>query len=390
MRSIGAGLYRSCHARHPPPSTPVLSRRTLLLGIPAAALVLAGCSPTPTATSTASATATSTPTATATTASTDVVSLAQAFKATLSSELQSTLQQEYTFANAKRWSNLPQALVGGGPGGSSSGSRIGISVGDLDDAQWASFQTLLQATTGSAAGTGQAEILQHLNADDYLAENGGGDAYGRANFYIAYLGEPSGTGTWEFQFGGHHLAVANTYIDGVLAGATPSFRGIEPNGAFDWDGATNRPMAAKEAVFTALLAGLSSDQLATAKLSKTYNDLVLAPGNEWAFPTAFEGIAGSELSTDQKALLLAAINSYVSDIADADAARILAGYEADRDTTYLAYSGTTAPTERNDYIRIAGPGVWIEFSMQNGIVLSGNHPHSVWRDRNTDYGGTQS
>jgi hypothetical protein len=28
--------------------------------------------------------------------------------------------------------------------------------------------------------------------------------------------------------------------------------------------------------------------------------------------------------------------------------------------------------------------------MQHGIVLSGNHPHSVWRDRTTDYGGTQS
>ncbi|MFT4212936.1 MAG: DUF3500 domain-containing protein [Microbacterium sp.] len=377
-----------------PLSASVISRRTLLLGIPATALLLAGCTATSTSTSSASATATATatPTATATTSSssTDVVALAQAFKATLSSDLQSTLQQEYTLSNAERWSNLPQALIGGGPGGSSSSSRIGITLGDLDDTQWASFQTLLQATTGSGSGTGYEEILQHLNADDYLADNGGGSSYGRENFYIAYLGEPSDTGTWEFQFGGHHLAVANTYIDGVLVGATPSFRGIEPNGDFTWDGETDHPMAAKEAAFTALLASLSSDQLATAELSKTYTDLVLAPGNEWAFPSTYEGIAGSALSTDQKELLLAAINGYVSDIADADAARILAEYEADLDTTYLAYSGTTALTEKNDYIRIAGPAVWIEFSMQSGIVLSGNHPHSVWRDRNTDYGGTQS
>ena len=31
--------------------------------------------------------------------------------------------------------------------------------------------------------------------------------------------------------------------------------------------------------------------------------------------------------------------------------------------------------------------VWIEYSTQNGIVLSGTHPHSVWRDRVSDYGG---
>jgi len=27
--------------------------------------------------------------------------------------------------------------------------------------------------------------------------------------------------------------------------------------------------------------------------------------------------------------------------------------------------------------------------MQRGIILSGSHPHSVWRDSTTDYGGTQ-
>jgi Protein of unknown function (DUF3500) len=58
--------------------------------------------------------------------------------------------------------------------------------------------------------------------------------------------------------------------------------------------------------------------------------------------------------------------------------------------TYVAYSGSTALTEQDDYVRIDGPSVWIEFSMQHGIVLAGNHPHSVWRDRTTDYGGTKS
>ncbi|MEU3461886.1 DUF3500 domain-containing protein [Streptomyces sp. NPDC006733] len=38
-------------------------------------------------------------------------------------------------------------------------------------------------------------------------------------------------------------------------------------------------------------------------------------------------------------------------------------------------------------MRIDGPRVWIEFSMHDGIVLADPHPHTVWRDRLTDYGG---
>lgn len=146
----------------------------------------------------------------------------------------------------------------------------------------------------------------------------------------------------------------------------------------------------KEAAFTAMLAGLSTDQLATAKLSDTFSDLVLGPGNDWAFPTDRVGVQVSTLSSTQRKLVLAAIAGYVNDLADADATTVLARYESELADTYVAYSGTTALTEQNDYVRIDGPSVWIEFSMQRGIVLSGNHPHSVWRDRSTDYGGTKS
>ncbi|MBX7442539.1 DUF3500 domain-containing protein [Arthrobacter sp. MAHUQ-56] len=382
-----------------------MSRRALLGGIPVAALfALAACSSNSTTSSgqasaptTAATSATATPTGSAaasTAASGTVAKLAQAFQATLGSDLQAQLLQDYTLANAKLWSNLPQGLLGGGmaggPMGGSTGARIGLSLGDLNAAQLQAFNALLKAATGSTSGLGYDEIQQHLNADDYLADNGGGNEYGRANYYIAFLGTPADSGTWEFQFGGHHLAVANTYVNGTLAGATPSFRGIEPNSSFQLNGTTNQPMAAKEAALAALLAGLSAEQLASAKLSKTYSDLLLGPGKDWAFPATQEGLKLSTLSVDQKKLALAAMAGYVNDISDAEAAAILKRYESEIDDTYLAYSGTAALTARNDYIRVDGPSVWIEFSMQRGIVLSGNHPHSVWRDRKTDYGGTKS
>ena len=410
-------------ARRPP------SRRAFLAGIPVAALALAACSSgssssTTSAASSASSTSTSDAgavTSAAPAAAGSVAALAQAFFATLTADQQTTVAQEYTLANAELWSNLPQSLLGGSGGGGggfpgggtapsggaapgggtaggstggmptgAAGPRLGISLTALDDTQLAAFQTLLKAATGSGSGVGYDEIQQHLNADDYLGANGGGSGYGRANFFIALLGTPADTGTWEFQFGGHHLAVANTYTDGVLVGATPSFRGIEPNGTFTENGTTNQPIAVKEAAFTAMLAGIPAAQLATAELSAVYSDLVLTPGKDWAFPTTREGLQVSTLDAAGKALVLAAIASYVDDIADADAAKILTRYQSELDDTYVAYSGTTALTEQNDYVRVDGPSVWIEFSMQHGIVLSGNHPHSVWRDRTTDYGGTTS
>lgn len=265
-----------------------------------------------------------------------------------------------------------------------------MNLADLNDTQLAAFNNSSAQPRAPAKAWAMTKSSSTSALNEYLAAHGGGSAYGRTGYYIAFLGSPADTGTWELQFGGHHLAVANTYTNGALAGATPSFRGIEPNGAFEYNGSTNEPMAAKEAAFAAALAALTTDQQANAKLSKTYSDLLLGPGQDWAFPTAKEGLQVYTLSADQKRLVLAAIAGYVNDIADDAAASILKRYKNELDNTYIAYSGTMALTARNDYIRIDGPSVWIEFSMQHGIVLSGNHPHSLWRDRTTDYGGTKA
>lgn len=368
-----------------------------------------------------SASATSSP---ATSGSGDVVALAEAFAATLDEEQAAALQQDYTFANASNWSNLPDALLTGGggaaPGGgtppsgaapsggapsggapsggapsggagsASSTGRVGLQTDSLTDEQWSALEDLLAGVTGSAADEGFDEILQHLAADDYLADNGGGDDYGRGDYFIAFLGEPSDSGTWELQFGGHHLAVANTYVDGALAGATPSFRGIEPLGTVEQDGETVQPEQQEQAAFAALLGSLDDDQLAAAQLSQSYGDILLGPGNDWAFPETSEGLVGSELDDEQKALLLAAIATYVGDVDDADAETILAGYEGELDDTHVAFSGTSSVSEVGDYVRIDGPSVWIEFSLQNGIVLDGAHLHAVWRDKQSDYAGLTS
>jgi hypothetical protein len=250
-----------------------------------------------------------------------------------------------------------------------------------------SAKALLKELSGTIMNEGWDEIQQLLNADDYLNANGGGNEYGNANYYIAFLGAPANTGTFANQFGGHHLAFANTYKDGVLVGATPSFRGVEPFAPFTINDKSNQPMQQEQGALSAMLGALSTDELAIAKLPSTYSDIVAGPNRDGRFPSTASGIQCSKLSKAEKKLVLDAINTYVDDINDKDAKTIMTKYTRELDSTYIAYSGTTTMTTRNDYVRIDGPSVWIEYSCQHGIIMSGNHPHSVWRDKTKDYGG---
>ncbi|MBE1879044.1 DUF3500 domain-containing protein [Myceligenerans pegani] len=353
------------------------------------AMVLTGCSGTGDAGSSETDTGSSAASTTSSGDSSDVVALAEAFAATLDDDQIAELNQDYTFENAAAWSNFPQALLtGGGPGGGT--ARVGLATSTLSDEQWTALEELLAGVTGAEENEGFDEIMQHLEADDYLADNGGGDDYGRGNFYIAFLGEPTDDGTWELQFGGHHLALANTYTDGELAGATPSFRGIEPMDEVEVGGDTVMPEQQERTAFAELLGSFDDNQLAAAELPESYGDILLGPGTDWAFPQEQEGIAASELSDDQKDLLIAAIDRYVGDIDADNAERILAQYEDELDDTHIAYAGDATMESTGAYVRIDGPSVWIEFSMQGGIVLDGAHPHAVWRDKNNDYGGLSS
>lgn len=306
-----------------------------------------------------------------------VVCLADDFKAALSAAQISTLELSYNLTNAAKWSNLPVTFV----------PRLGIRFGDLSADQLIKAKTLVASILGKGASEGYDEAQQLWAADQYLSQNGGGNAYGAGQYYMAFLGKPSTSGTWELQTGGHHLAVANTYSGGVLTGATPSFRAVEPFAAFQSGSNTYQPILQERDALAAVLASMTSAQLTTAKLGTTYNDITLGPGKDWQFPTTKSGIKCSQLSTAQKDKVIAAIRTYVEDIDSINADAYMALYTAQLDDTYISYANTTALAAQKDYIRIDGPRIWIEYSVQNGIVLSPTHPHSVWRDHQSDYGG---
>lgn len=310
-----------------------------------------------------------------------IVKAAEDFKTALTATQVTSLQYSYTVAHAQKWSNLPQSLYGG---------RVGLASSTFSTAQWTAFLNLLKTSTGTVTNEGYQEYAGIIDADDYLAANGGGSGYGSGNYYIAFLGTPSATGLWSLQIGGHHGTNIFTYKGGKMIGGTPNFRSTEPYPT--WISTNNKttmqPLVQETAAFAAFLTSLSTAELATAKRASAQNDIIVGPQKDGTFPTTKTGIKASNLTQNQKDLLLAAIKTYVDDLDDRASAAVLAKYKTEINDTYVSYYGGTTMAVKGDYILIDGPSVWIEWSMQGGIVIrNGVHPHSVWRDRVSDYGG---
>jgi Protein of unknown function (DUF3500) len=307
--------------------------------------------------------------------------IADTLKKSLSREMLAKLQRPYAVADAKKWSNFPPRGYG---------DRVGPTLGEFTPEQLVLVKSLLKAAAGIAANEGYDEMEQILNADEYLAANTSDSAgFASGNYHIAFLGEPAAKGTWELYFGGHHLAFGNTYADGKLVGATPSFRGVEPFTPFQQNGRENAPMLQEQAAFASMLNGLDSSELAKAKLDQAFTNIIVGPQQDENFPSLRDGLRVGELGPEKQALVLAAIETYVRDISASEADVIMTKYKAELVDTYIAFSGTPGINAENDYVRIDGPSIWIECSMQPGRSLPGIHPHSVWRDRASDYGGNK-
>ena len=298
------------------------------------------------------------------------------------SDLLAKLQIPYAVADARKWSNFPPAGYD---------DRRGPTLDKFTKEQLVIVKAILKEAAGTAAGEGYDEIEQILNADDFLHTHitGRDGGFSSGNFHFALLGTPSDSGVWQLYFGGHHLAVGLTYKDGKIVGATPSFRGVEPFETFTQNGRENMPMQQEHAAFSAMLRALDETEQRSARLGQPLTDIVAGPQKDNSFLATSVGVRAGDLSADEQVLVIKAIEAYVEEVPDKDFPVLMEKYKTELADTYIAFSGTTDLNAINDYVRIDGPSIWIELSMQKAASWTGIHPHSVWRDKKTDYGGNK-
>lgn len=309
----------------------------------------------------------------------DVVTAVNAFLSTLDTTKRDKVTYDFTENKARQtWSNFPTSTV----------AREGIKMADLTAEQQKAADAVLQVALSSAGFEQDANIRK---SDDELNRLGGqgADGFGAlVDYYIAVYGTPSTTSPFMVQFGGHHLARTLTY-NGDKVSQTPQFVGSEPT-SFQAGGVTVEPVKPESTAMFGMIAGLNDTQKNAAKLtSGTFDDLLMGPGKDSGnFPTA-EGLPVSQLSAEQKKLVLAAIQAYAGDLADAAAAKLIAKYTSELDQARIGWSNNTGPTDENSYIRIDGPSVWIEFINTRSQSTPNIHFHSVYRDKTNDYGSSK-
>ena len=303
-----------------------------------------------------------------------ICAAAENFLSTLSASQKSGVVYPFSRATAAtKWSNLPCG----------SACRNGLQFSTLSSTQLNAALGVAQAAL-SAAGYGTFDGIR--KADTVLGMSRG-SAYHEGIYFIAFIGTPSSSGEWILQLGGHHYAL-NFYFRGNTESPTPYYTGIEPL-SFTLNGISYSPLKTKTDAMRAMLASLTATQLAAAKLSVFFDDVLLGPGDDDLFP-APQGLQVSTLTETQRALVVAAMGAWVNDTPSSVAAKFMSAYSSETALadTYIAWATATNLTTQGSYVRIDGPRAWMEIIVQNyQVVASQGHYHAVWRDESLDYGG---
>src|SRR5579859_6667193 len=280
-----------------------------------------------------------------------VVCLAEAFKATLNKDQLALVQLDYSKGDAKRWSNFPQAFA--------RPSRVGLSLGSLSAEQFSAFKRLMKSVLSvNNLNEGFDELEGALHADTYFGEKTGKTNVFGSNYYvIVFLGKPSSEQLWELMFGGHHFAFANTYRGGKLAGATPSFRGVEPLQSIQVNGRSYEPLEDEKREFAEVLGLLSEEQKGKAKISAPAGDILLGPGKDNEFPSTKSGVRIGALGKEATQKIIKVVGLYVNDLDSVTSKELMKKYVTEIADTYLSYAGSGTMTQPNDYIRLDGPNL---------------------------------
>ena len=317
-------------------------------------------------------------------------------------------------AQRQRWSNFPTAVF----------SRGGLRMGDLTAQQRDAVHDVLKA---ALSARGYEKVSQIVEGDEVLKKTdkgfggppGGGPPgghdrhnappptggppappgaggprrpdgnshpsalFGRDNYYISILGQPSATEPWMIQFGGHHLGL-NITLAGERGTLAPSHTGAQP-AHYELEGQMVRPLGREAEKAFALLSSLDEKQRKQAILGSETHDLVLGPGRDGQMIQP-EGIKGSELSGKQREMLLDLASEWTGIQTPAVAATTMEEMRKNIAETWFTWSG---PTEKGKaaYFRIQGPTVLIEYAPQGLGGDPTNHIHTIYRDPTNDYGG---
>lgn len=307
---------------------------------------------------------------------------ARAFLDSLGPIQRLTTVRTFSKSAATRWSNLPLSLA----------PRVGIRLADLNAAQTGAANALLKTALSSCG----IELLDNIRAADAALKplDNRGVGWDPANYFVAFIGEPSTDKPWSLKVDGHHIAL-NITFNATHVSATPLFDGVDPV-EFKIGDRAYEPLAPQAGAMRSLATALAG--ISAAKLEGQFRDVTRGstPDGDTDFPITYpqgasgRGVTYSALPPAQQALVRAAMARWVELPNGAISKPLMADYStADAlAQTYVGVAGAPDLSKPGSYVRIDGPRVWIEFIVQPAVGdPAGIHYHTIWRDKLADYGG---
>ena len=274
----------------------------------------------------------------------------------------------------------------------------------LDEVAPAVREAAMGVLRASLSGSGYEKSRNVMKLNEFLGELVGAPiALGEFCYQMHIFGEPSATEPWGWQLYGHHLCLT-CFVVGTQMTLTPAFMGAEPRYADTGPHAGIRMFDDEERIGLDLIRGLSTAQQRKAIVYDTTIANGLPPGRHqgtdgMSFGGSFkdnvivpyEGIAGSELDSRQRQVLLDLTERYLSTLPPGPLRARMSDVGRHVAQTYFCWAGGI-DDESAFYYRIQSPVVMIEFDHHKGVLLNNETPqrfhiHTIVRTPNgNDYG----
>lgn len=360
----------------------------------AGSLTLASCSTSATDTNNAAANAGSSMYQVASNSANNTSSETIAATAQAAADFLNTLSDEqkekvlYDFNDESKttsWSNFPVTFV----------ERSGLKLGDLTEEQKTAAMKVMKTLLNEEA---YAKVTGIMAGDQVLKEQANSADLGDTEYNIAFFGNPSSTGDWAIQFGGHHVGINATFTNGTITFA-PTHLGTQPTTYTDSNGKTQSALGAMYTTAFDFYNSLTDEQKQKLYQGEEVKAMKCEPGSTCDYPTG-TGLKGSELTNEQKQLLLQVIANWTNLADSQTTTTTMNAISETLDDTYVNWSGaTTYDTSQGKgiYFQISGPKVYIELASQDndagatidGVQTSGwGHIHTIYRDPTNDYAGS--
>ena len=259
-------------------------------------------------------------------------------------------------------------------------ARAGVEFTELSGAQKIAARQLMRSAL-SSQGMNKVEEIMLLESVLHEIEKGSGPRRDPLDYSIAIFGSPMAS-PWGWKLEGHHISL-NFTDAGESITVTPAFLGANPAEIWQGPRAGVRVLAAEEDLARELLASLTVAQRAEAIIATSAPADILAIPGRGLGEIATTGLPVAVMDAPQRKLIDRLLSEFAGNLKHE-----LASQEIDRinkagiENVRFAWMGSDRRGEGH-YYRLSGPTFVIEYdNTQNNA----NHVHTVWRDRERDFG----